>query len=170
MPPVACPSSCAPGADGAQVQLKFAWAKEWLGSRLVGLGCEDEDGVLVCVDALRAFSGEARVSTQTTGRARGRTVRSFDLSLSLGWVARVGGERCSGGLSVNELASHAELAEAEIRISYDAGHPPSGDGAELALVGLIGPLRCESAAAAEGRLTQQVWRTLAEFREAFDGL
>ena len=156
------------------VELKFAWAKSWLAGRLVGLTCQDEAGDLAQLHEMRGFGGEARLVSRPRGKARqgGDTLREYDLHFELGWKAQVRGRRHWGQLCVRELASHADLAEVEVEVEVEAG-PEEGTADQLALVGLLGPLRMRAALEtpeAEGRLSQQLWKTLAEFRAAFDEL
>jgi len=67
------------------------------------------------------------------------------------------------------LSSHNDIDECELSVEFDA-EPMRGSAHEEALVGLVGPLRMQAAVSAEGRLTQQLWRLLAAFREDFEAL
>ena len=57
----------------------------------------------------------------------------------------------------------------ELRFVSDSG-PAEGTPALSELISLIGPLRREAARRANGRLTQQLWKHLDEFRAAFEAL
>ena len=147
--------------------LKFSWSQDELRTRLVGLVCTHEDGTsFVGVSKLSDFRGEAYIE-RTVG-ARGKVTRVFDLSFSLDWQAKVADEAFEGSLCFRELSHHAEPREVEARFGENG--PKNSSLAQTALIGLLGPLRAEAALAAEGRLTQQIWRRLLEFREAFAGL
>jgi len=149
------------------VVTKFGWAREWLTGRLVGLACQDEDGAFVGVRALRAFSGEAELR-RTVG-PRARLTRTYDLSFKLEWQAKLREELYAGTLAFSEVSSASEPSEYEVSATFDGG-PADGSEAQRALIGLLGPLRVGPALAAEGRLTQQIWRDLLDFRTQFGQL
>ena len=167
-PPRPLPAGTASGAPagGSRRVLKFSWSQDELRTRLVGLVCQHEDGTsFVGVSKLSDFRGEAYI--ERTKGARGKVTRVFDLSFDLNWQAKVSGETFEGSLSFRELSHHAEPSEVEVEAHFGENGPKDSSLAQTALIGLLGPLRAEAALAAEGRLTQQIWRRLLEFREAF---
>ena len=176
-------------AGGPQRALKFGWCREWLSTQLVGLAVQDEEGNFIGIHELRGLRGEAYVEERLVRAGRsGSGERSadkeaqaemaaeerittrhvYDLSLSLSWKAKLAGGTYEGAISLSEVASHSEPSEYEVtvQVSEEAG-PHEGSAAQMLLVGLLGPLRCEAALAAEGRLTQQMWTRLLAFRDEY---
>ncbi|KAL1515072.1 hypothetical protein AB1Y20_004136 [Prymnesium parvum] len=149
---------------------RFALSKDWLTRRLTKLLCQGEDGDLVATTGVRSFTGEACTKTNL----RGAHVHVFDLSFEIEWQARVAGVVCEGRLVFGEVSSELDVEEYEISIVYDASSdrpaPQSGTEQEQALAALIGPLRPKAALAADGVLTQHIWRQLISFKESFPKL
>ena len=81
--------------------------------------------------------------------------------------AKIGGEVFDGRLRWSEVTSDNEPREYESAVQVGDTGPQEGTEAQMTLVGLLGPLRVEAALEAEGRLTQQLWTRLIEFREEF---
>ena len=176
-------------AGGPQRALKFGWCREWLSTQLVGLAVQDAEGNFIGIHELRGLRGEAYVEERVVRAGRSgsgertavkegqeemaaeeriTTRHVYDLSLSLSWKAKLAGGTYEGAISLSEVASHSEPSEYEVtvQVSEEAG-PHEGSAAQMLLVGLLGPLRCEAALAAEGRLTQQMWTRLLAFRDAY---
>ena len=80
------PSQSAASSSGPQRVLKFVWSRDWLQSRLVGVGVHDEEGNIVGVREMSAFAGEAYV--ERTRGPRSRVSRVFDLSFELTYQVR----------------------------------------------------------------------------------
>ena len=148
---------------------RFGWAKEVLEGALVGLVCQEEGGTdHVAVASLASFGGEAYLE-RTVG-PRGRLSRVFDLRLELTYRAEIGGAVYEGAIEWSELSSANEPDECEVRVAFGEGGPADGSDEQAGLIALIGPLRMHVALAADGRLMQQLWKRVLQFREAFMAL
>ena len=120
--------------------------------------------------ATASRSQEASIKTN----ARGRRVHVFDLGFEVVWQAAIDGKHFDGRLLFSDVSSGSDPEDYEVSIVYDAYRgrpaPESGSARELALVGLIGPLRPQAALAADGVLTNHIWQQLLIFKEEFDAL
>lgn len=160
------PPASTTSAHGPRRVIKFAWAQEQLRRRLVGVACQDEDGCLVAVRGVSAVRGEAYVEHAKGGKKS----RTFDLSFTVEWQAKLGETICDGELRFGEVSSSNEPDEFEVEALFGVAAPDEGTPERMDLIGLLGPLRHDKALAAEGRLTQQVWMQLLEFCNEFAAL
>lgn len=91
------------------------------------------------------------------------------MCFALEWRATLRGRGFEGALVFGEVSAQNEPSEYEVEVRVGASGPAEGSPEQMALVSLLGPLRCEAALEA-GRLTQQIWLHLLAFREAFGEL